>query len=456
MTSAFPSAPGELQRGVPQVLELNDIQAGVLNPLPVPYVGRLAFVRIGSVSAGREFLKRLVPVLRPATDPFSSKASASITAAISFQGLRALGTPDSSLHSFAPEFCEGMAARAARLHDVGESAPEHWEAPFGSADVHIALSAAGPERDPLDALLRRAAGTYAEVGGVSEIYHHDFKSSDGFEAFGFRDNISQPAIEGSGIAGSDAGEPPIRAGEFILGYLDETDRVPSMPIPEILARNGSYLVIRKLQQRVDLFRRYLRATAASPDDEELLAAKIMGRWRSGAPLALAPERDDPALGADPHRNNNFAYGVEDDARGFKCPFGSHVRRTNPRDGEIFGSPRRHRLLRREASYGPPLAPGVLDDDGVERGMIFACIGASIKRQFEFVQEEWINSGIFIGQSEERDPLCGANDGTQAFTIPVRPIRRRVRGLPRFVVTRGGEYFFVPGLKALRWIADPPT
>ena len=83
------------------------------------------------------------------------------------------------------------------------------------------------------------------------------------------------------------------------------------------------------------FRQYLRANAASEEEEELLAAKIMGRWRSGAPLVLAPDHDDPTLGAHPSRNNDFAYNAEDDARGFKCPFGSHVRRMNPRDGEIW-------------------------------------------------------------------------------------------------------------------------
>jgi len=113
----------------------------------------------------------------------------------------------------------------------------------------------------------------------------------------------------------------------------------------------------------------------------------MGRWRSGAPLVLAPDRDDPDLGADPRRSNDFSYLSGDDQRRFKCPAGSHIRRMNPRDAEIFGNPRRHRLVRHEAAYGPALPDGALEDDGAERGIIFGCVGASLRRQFEFVQEE---------------------------------------------------------------------
>jgi Dyp-type peroxidase family len=324
-------------------------------------------------------------------------------------------------------------------------------------DVHGALTEIAPDQDRFDVLLKRASEAYEKLEGVRDIYRQDFYGSpSGTEAFGFKDNISQPAVEGSGIPGSNPSEQPIKAGEFVLGYPDETGTIPPMPTPEVLGRNGTYLVVRKLHQRVAAFRQYLRANSASPAEEELLGAKIMGRWRSGAPLVLRPDRDDPALGADPLRNNDFAYNAEGDERGFKCPFGSHVRRMNPRDALAFGNIRIHRLLRREASYGPLLPEGVLEDDGIDRGMIFACVGASLRRQFEFVQEEWVNSGISIGQRDERDPLCGANDGTGVFTIPERPIRRRLQGLPLFVVTRGGEYFFMPGLSALRWLAALST
>ena len=182
---------------------------------------------------------------------------------------------------------------------------------------------------------------------------------------------------------------------------------------------------------------------------------MMGRWRSGAPLALCPAHDDPALGADPQRNNDFLF-KEDDPKGLKTPTGSHIRRMNARDSDILGVPRLNRLLRRGTSYGPPLPEGVLEDDGVERGLAFVFVGAHLARQFEFVQSEWMKDGAFVGARGERDPIAGPNDGQCPFTIPQQPIRRRLQGLPRFVVTRGGEYFFAPSLRALRWLAELNT
>src|SRR5262249_48531196 len=136
------------------------------------------------------------------------------------------------------------------------------------------------------------------------------------EAFGFRDGISHPAIEGSGIPGTNPKERPLKAGEFVLGYRDEMGLIQDMPMPEVLGKNGTYVAFRKLHQRVAAFRRFLKDNATAEVDEELLAAKMMGRWRSGAPLALCPHEDDPALGADRTRNNDFLY-YDDDKLGFK-------------------------------------------------------------------------------------------------------------------------------------------
>ena len=269
------------------------------------------------------------------------------------------------------------------------------------------------------------------------------------EPFGYRDGISHPAIEGSGIPGSNPLETPLKAGDFVLGYPGELDAV--VPQPDVLGRNGSYVVFRKLYQRVAEFRRYLRDNAANPGEEELLAAKMMGRWRSGAPLALAPTADDPALGADPTRNNAFLYR-EDDPIGYTTPLGSHGRRTNPRDSAVSGVPRIHRMIRRGTAYGPPLADGVLEDDGVDRGLMFAFVGADLVRQFEFVQKEWINKSDFFGGTGERDPVVG-NNRDATFNIPKRPLRRQLKGINSFVITRGGEYAFMPSLSALRWLAS---
>ena len=178
--------------------------------------------------------------------------------------------------------------------------------------------------------------------------------------------------------------------------------VPSIPKPDVLGRNGSYVVFRKLHQRVAAFRQYLKANSPDSEGEELLAAKMMGRWRSGAPLAFCPLHDDPELGADPRRNNAFLF-KEDDAIGYHTPCGSHIRRMNPRDADVAGVVRIHRMIRRGTSYGPPLPDGVLEDDGLERGLMFAFVGANLSRQFEFVQSEWMNDGSFFGGGPRRIP-----------------------------------------------------
>jgi Dyp-type peroxidase family len=442
----------------PISLELDDIQSGVLHPRPSPYVGTYLLLRIDDRRAGRELVRRLHPVVgasKPTADPAND---AWVTVALTYQGLKALGVPETSLDSFAPEFRQGMAARAADLGDVGESSPGNWEQPLGSPDVHVALAALSPNAARLAAVVERARRAHQDLPGVEVIWRQEcYQLPTGRTSFGFKDGIGQPAVEGSGIPGSNPKERPIKAGEFILGYPDETGGLPPMPTPDVLGRNGTYIVFRKLHTRVAAYRRYLRERASSREEEARLGAKMLGRWQSGAPLALSPDEDDPQLGTDPGRNNDFGYG--DDLRGFKCPAGAHARRANPRDAldhEGSVDVHLHRMIRRGTSYGPMLPEGVLEDDGTDRGIIFVFVGAHLKRQFEFVKTQWINDGIFIGTPAEKDPLAGPNDGSGTFTIPQRPIRLRLQGLPPFVVTRGGEYCFVPGLQALRWLAELDT
>ena len=190
----------------------------------------------------------------------------------------------------------------------------------------------------------------------------------------------------------------------------------------------------------------------TPEEQELVAAKLMGRWRSGAPLVLAPDKEDPALGADMQRNNNFNY-KEMDPHGYAVPLGSHMRRINPRD--TAANINRRRMIRRGATYGLPL-PEDAPDDGADRGIAAFIICASLIRQFEFAQNVWANDRNFHELGNERDPIIGTQDGTLEFKIPKRPIRKTITGLPAFTTVRGGAYFFLPGLKALRWLADLET
>lgn len=436
-------------------LELDDIQSGALRPRPAPYKATYIALRIDDRKAGRELMRRMSAVVTSAANPTSPLADTWVSVALSYQGLKSLGLPKDSLDSFSWEFRQGMAARAKELGDTGESSPENWEKPLGTPDVHVIVVAVSPDARQLEAALDPARRSYQQMPGIEAIWRQDCQALPSeTEPFGFRDGISHPAIEGSGIRGTNPKELPLKAGEFVLGYRDEIGGL-AMPQPEVLGRNGTYIVFRKLHQRVAAFRQYLKSNSTSPEDEELLAAKMMGRWRSGAPLALCPFHDNPDLGADPGRNNNFLYEEEDPA-GFKTPGGSHIRRTNPRDASVAGVPRIHRMIRRGTAYGPMLAEGVMEDEGVDRGLMFAFVGAHLGRQFEFVQSQWINDGVFFGAGGDKDPIVGSNEDGDTFTVPRRPVRRRLKGLPRFVVTRGGEYCFMPGLQALGWLADLHT
>lgn len=437
-------------------LELDDIQSGVLRPRPTPYAATYVVLRIGDRKAGRDLMRRMGAVVTSAADPTGPLADTWVSVALTYQGLKTIGVPQESLDSFAWEFRQGMAARAKELGDSGESAPEHWEAPLGTPDAHVVLVAVSADRQQLEAVLDRGREAYRELSpAIAAIWRQDcYALPTEKEPFGFRDGISHPAIEGSGIPGTNSREQPLAAGEFVLGYRDEMGGI-QVTRPDVLGRNGTYVAFRKLHQRVAAFRRYLQANATSQEQEEFLAAKMMGRWRSGAPLALCPLHDNPALGADRRRNNDFLY-EEDDPGGFKTPGGSHIRRTNPRDASVAGVARIHRMIRRGTAYGPPLPEGVLEDDGADRGLMFAFVGAHLGRQFEFVQSQWINDGVFFGAGDAKDPIVGSNSKDDSFTVPRRPVRRRLQGLPRFVVTRGGEYGFLPGLRALRWLADLRT
>ena len=440
------------------VLELDDIQSGALHERPSPYVGRYLLLRLGDAAEGRELVRRLHKLLQSDKSAPRSDERASLTIAFTYRGLEALGVPQPSLDTFPTEFREGMAARAVELGDVAESDPEHWEPPLGGQDVHVAISVLARDQEQLDSLAERARTRYGDLSSVEVAWRQDcYQLPTGRTSFGFKDGIGNPDVEGSGQPIRNGSERPIKAGEFILGYPDETGSLPPMPTPEVLGRNGTYLVFRKLHTKVAAYRRFLRERARDRDEERLLGAKMVGRWPSGAPLALAPEADDPQLGADPTRNNDFAYG--DDLRGFKCPAGAHARRANPRDAlehELSADVRLHRMIRRGTSYGPMLPDGVLEDDGVDRGIIFVFAGAHLKRQFEFVKTQWLNDGIFIGAPHESDPVVGRAQTPTTFTIPRTPIRRRLLDVPPFVVTRGGEYCFAPGLRALKWLGDLET
>jgi Dyp-type peroxidase family len=225
-------------------------------------------------------------------------------------------------------------------------------------------------------------------------------------------------------------------------------------------RNGTYLVARQLEQDVFGFRRFVRHAApaldgrSGPEAEERLAAKLVGRWRSGAPLVRSPHRDDADLATD----NAFGYAAVD-PYGERCPIGAHIRRANPRDaltsepGRALEITNQHRIIRRGRVYGKGLPDDATEDDGVERGLFFLCVNANIERQFEFVQQTWLNNRKFGQLYDDQDPVMGTPpDDGGIFTVQRSPVATRVHELPNFVTVRGGAYFFLPGLRALRALA----
>lgn len=408
--------------------------------------------------------------------------------AFTYSGLKALKLDENTLASFPEDFRDGMAARAERLGDVGDSAPEHWEGWLGSRDVHGMLMVsfqAAPHGDDLPSRLaiglfnQPASSALPKVPIVDlvdklpysgmRLLHAELGQripspldpDHRIEHFGFRDGVSQP------YAGADLGTPrppppgggtarpggtwdPVALGELLLGHRDEDGLMQARPANEDLRRNGTYMVFRKLEQDVVGFRRYLGEHGGQTGSESVLAAQMMGRWPDGTSLVKATNW--PTDTASDRTVNDFRYATED-PRGLRCPLGAHVRRVNPRDSNNRDETRRHRIWRRSITYGdflPYNAPG----DGKSRGLLFVSMCARIDQQFEFLQTRWLNTGEFIGQAGiGRCPVTGANTGDvqDSFAVPGRVAPHT--NLPRLVKTLGGDYFFVPSLPALTKIVN---
>jgi Dyp-type peroxidase family len=436
------------------MLEFDDIQHIVMTRVPA-VTGRYAFLSFLQPAQGRAWLAGIldkVASVRQARESIE-REQRWVSVAFTWQGLRALGVDEPSLATFPEEFRQGMATRAQILGDTGENGPDKWVGGLAHADLHaiailFARNAAERERVTREHQAFLAGTPAVEV--LSSLDLDGFPPFDyAHEHFGYRDRLSEPQIEGSGVQPTPGSGAPVKAGEFILGHVDESGELVPLPKPEVLSRNGTFMAYRRLQEHVGAFRNFLRQHGGpTAEGQELIAAKLMGRWRSGAPLVLASEKDDPALGADYQRNNDFNY-AQMDPQGYAVPLGAHIRRMNPRDTTV--NIQRRRMIRRGATYGPPLPEGT-PEDGIDRGIAAFILCASLVRQFEFAQNVWINDPNFHELGNEHDPIIGIQDGTFDITIPKRPIRRKITGLPAFTTVKGGAYFFLPGIKALSYLA----
>lgn len=434
------------------MLEIDDIQHFLLTRTPA-LAARYEFLSFRRPDAGRAWLAGLIDKVGTGESVGSaSPDSRWVTIAFTWNGLRALGLDEKSLATFPEEFRAGMAARAEILGTTGANHPEHWVGGLASPELHAIAILFARDVAERERCKREHAQYISKIDGVDLLSSLDLEAAhpgEPREHFGYLDRLSQPAVEGAGEQPTPGSGPPVKAGEFFLGYADETGELPALLQPELLSRNGSYLAYVRMEEHVGAFRDFLRENGKTREEQELMAAKLMGRWRSGAPLVLSPNKDDPALGRDMQRTNDFAYATMD-PYGYACPVGSHIRRMNPRDtGENM---QRRKMIRRGGTYGPRLPEGV-PEDGVERG-IAAFIGcASLVRQFEFAMNVWVNDPQFKDLGNERDPIVGTQDGTFDMTIPRRPIRKQIKGLPAFTTIRGGAYFFLPGIRALRFLAS---
>jgi Dyp-type peroxidase family len=449
-------------------LELDDIQGLILRGYRQPLL-RLFVLEVLDAARARRTLGSLaggveqagdaagVPELRitSAREWPGSRPDYCLNLGLTWPGLLALGLgslPELSFQSF-PSFLAGARARASELGDTGDSAPEHWTCALGTGRDHalIALYAAD------SAALRASTERLAALLGDAWRVHGQMDGAalpSGRVHFGYHDGISQPNIIGGPERALADGQPPVPPWQFVL--KDDPEANYHLPQPALLGNNGSFGVLRVLRQDVVGFEQFLHSEPGI--DPELLAAKLCGRWRSGAPLALAP---DAASAPVPWESrNDFDY--TGDAAGRRCPIGAHIRRTFPRSMPVQGGGNHlHRLVRRGMPYGPEYTPGQAQQgqaqDDVERGLLGFFINASIENQYEFVMKNWCNTSDFTPglPLTSKDALVGdssAEDSRFDFPVVAGPARS-VRGFARFVQTRGGAYCLLPSLTALRFIAQ---
>jgi deferrochelatase/peroxidase EfeB len=317
-------------------LDCDDIQHILLTRAPA-LTGRYEFLSFKNAAGGRAWLSAMLEKVHSAKAMRETVAQDKrwVTVALTFNGLRALGVDEASLATFPEEFRQGMVARAEMLGDAGENHPDKWIDKTNSPDLHaIAILFA---RDAAER--GRCAAEHekflAQCDGVEVLSTLDLEAIPPFDHahdhFGYRDRLSQPAIEGSGDTPTPGSGAPLKAGEFILGYPDENGHV-TLPQPEILSRNGSFMAYRRMEEHVGKFRDFLRTNGSTPQEQELVAAKLMGRWRSGAPLVLAPEKDDAALGADPQRKQRLQLQAAGPARLCRAAGLSHPPNESARHG----------------------------------------------------------------------------------------------------------------------------
>jgi len=490
-------------------VELEDIQGLVRFAYKHHTRAVFLLLRVRDAVAARAWLARASVADASARD---SLAPTALQIAFTSEGLRALGVPETVINGFSLEFLAGMAsdaARSRRLGDVAESDPGRWRWGAGARVPHVALLLYALP----DHLGEWQRSIEAQCdGGFETLARLETSDLQGVEPFGFVDGISQPQLDWERRRPVQDRQQPSYSnlsclGEFLLGYPNEyglytprpvfdarldpaamLPRAEDAPEQADLGRNGSYLVLRQLHQDVSGFWQCLDARArGDPAQRKHLAEAMVGRTMQGEPLVTLGAHASGANGSGAGAGQN-AFTYRSDPAGLRCPLGAHIRRANPRTADLpFGSSsivsrlvralgfdaaarrqdliastRFHRLLRRGREYGAAMpverALGGQSAAG-ETGLHFICLAANIMRQFEFVQSAWMMGTRFNALAGQSDPLLGDRNpdatgaATSGYSMPQREGPDRIlSGLPRFVTVVGGAYFFLPGLRALRYLA----
>lgn len=448
------------------------------------HVPTLAFTGLPALRHGQSLVLRLSDEASQARDWLASieleigygerrAESSTLVLALSASGLRSLGLDDDALSTFSTAFQHGMYEpwRSRALGDVDENAPERWW--WGSptrgtrADAILNVYAATERILQHRVAQRKAQFQKFGITLVHEIVLDELppKEERIREPFGFTDGVSQPIVRGTRkwVAARNDNHV-VEPGEMVLGYEDNLKQTPACPssarCPE-LGHNGTYLVVRQLEQNTEAFSAYLRDTADSLIGDprvprfgrqelvEWLAAKIVGRWPDGTSLVRYPYRPGSESTPGTPPDNDFLFGTED-PDGLRCPFGAHIRRANPRDSLEAGSKEqlaisnRHRIFRVGRSYSP-------QNQARKPGLLFMCVNANIERQFEFMQQTYMLGSSFHGLENEVDSFARRAGSSGVLTIPTERGPLRLLDMRSFVTMRGGAYFFMPGRSAVRFL-----
>ncbi|MES2624979.1 MAG: peroxidase [Pseudomonadota bacterium] len=474
----------------------------------------MLLLNIKDPAAARQWLRATAFTSGASTDPLPDAA---LQIAFTARGLARIGVDKDVLTQFSDEFLAGMyePSRSRHLGDTNTNAPDNWRwgGHEGALPDLILMLYALPGRletlhQELETSLFKDAFTEQAHLGTNHVVTT--------EPFGFADGVSQPKIDWqrdqtADLHRRDSYSNLVALGEILLGYPNEYGEYTARPLvsseldtraaalPEAedqptlkdLGRNGTYLVLRQLEQDASGFWKFIDAQAGhDPLKREALAEAMVGRKRDGTPLMPIEKNLVEGIDPDDREKNNFSY--DEDKQGAACPIASHIRRSNPRTGDftpgvtgfisrmirvlgfhnasreqdLVASTRFHRILRRGRVYGDFIKPedALLEQNPAqERGLHFICLAANIRRQFEFVQSAWAASGKFAGLQDEEDPLMGnrkplyGGTRTDQFSQPHESgIRKCTADLPQFVTVRGGAYFFLPSISALRYLAAEPV